>query len=965
MNEIKAKKKSWLDYIFCLLVGGIYLYAVMRGVLSATVIRVGDFELYLIGLISITFFMLVLFNGYTRIIFLIIVLVTAFWVFFTMYDVTEQYPHLYEVFLMITGHVPYQPELGRTVVFVIGILLGFVIVVFMLHQFSFYMLGISGAAVFLFTWMTRFARDEVAFVIFLAAFLIILVRNNNRSLAVPLAAAPLCIAVVLITNFFLPNESDLYVRRYINQPTERFLAVNDFFYEMFNPVHFSFQTTGFSGAGGRLGGPIAPNNRYVMTVTAPGRVYLSGAVSDTYTGYRWLPTIAEGDVYTHGLPPAQFEMMETAAALIRGATHSDFRTNIQMIHLDIPPEEVRRINARQFPTIGVSETIDVSFYVLGSVPFLSWGEEPSTDVMEMHLVEVIDSMRHFLDVTADEDWEGAFEQRSRLDANLNEAEFFLRNIENTTARRVVQSSMNTYYWHTYMPFSTVSIQQGTNRMGTIFRPPNVMNISFDEPSFDYLPFVETSPLGDMQIDSFMSRGAAYTMQFLNVDSQLSFIEYILRGTNSGVYENEIVQRLAFEYRDWPIGSMVFDVVVGLFPDARPYVNLPQPPLNVHEFAALLEFYSSRGNSVSYINDPEGFITLLNSFRAEVLAPYAQQVRQHFLGVPEIVPQRVWDLTMEIVYGIYNDFERVTAIRDYLLQFPYTMDTQPVPRGVCFVDWFLFEERQGYCTYFASAMAIMSRIAGVPSRYVEGFVLPPSQNPALPVIVTNRMAHAWVEVYLEGFGWHIIEATPTYAYLMSLDMGTPHESNLTGEIMERVNELFEDFIPPFSIYDFIQNNANQNIEPVYDEENENSSMLIFIIVIAVICIITALICFRLKERRKLARINNLPLNEQVKIYFHSILGIVTYYTSPLTPHETPKSYSLRMGKRFAFRSDSVFLRDIISLYYKARYSPAQLSEDEVNLMKEAHRDMIALLRYTRQKYVFAYLRYVRGIGGVKS
>lgn len=75
----------------------------------------------------------------------------------------------------------------------------------------------------------------------------------------------------------------------------------------------------------------------------------------------------------------------------------------------------------------------------------------------------------------------------------------------------------------------------------------------------------------------------------------------------------------------------------------------------------------------------------------------------------------------------------------------------------FVSWFLLDERQGYCTSFATAMAVMARMVGLPSRYVEGYAATPDADGVARV--TQQNAHAWAEIYFTGFGWLPFDPTP--------------------------------------------------------------------------------------------------------------------------------------------------------------------------------------------------------------
>ncbi len=90
---------------------------------------------------------------------------------------------------------------------------------------------------------------------------------------------------------------------------------------------------------------------------------------------------------------------------------------------------------------------------------------------------------------------------------------------------------------------------------------------------------------------------------------------------------------------------------------------------------------------------------------------------------------------------------------------YSLDTPVQPRDEDFVLHFLTQSRQGYCVHFASAAAVMLRALDIPARYVSGYVAVVQGGRA---DVPDSAAHAWVEYYLDGFGWLPLEATPGFA-----------------------------------------------------------------------------------------------------------------------------------------------------------------------------------------------------------
>jgi hypothetical protein len=112
-----------------------------------------------------------------------------------------------------------------------------------------------------------------------------------------------------------------------------------------------------------------------------------------------------------------------------------------------------------------------------------------------------------------------------------------------------------------------------------------------------------------------------------------------------------------------------------------------------------------------------------------------------------------------------------------------------------------------------------------------------------------------------------------------------------------------------------------------------------------------------------RLNRLPPNHQARRYFKGILNISEYYHLPMGEGETTLAYGKRAGKRFAFRSDALFLRDLIALYNRAKYGHRQISEAELTLMKDCYFDMLYMLRTMRYLPHYLYLRHIKQIGSV--
>ena len=138
--------------------------------------------------------------------------------------------------------------------------------------------------------------------------------------------------------------------------------------------------------------------------------------------------------------------------------------------------------------------------------------------------------------------------------------------------------------------------------------------------------------------------------------------------------------------------------------------------------------------------------------------YADTVRADYLALPDGVETDVYALAGQITQDAQTDFDRAAALCAYLRSaYPYTLAQTVPPAGRDFVSWFLLDERQGYCTSFATAMAVMARMVGLPARYIEGYAAVPDSDSVARV--TQQQAHAWVEIYFSGFGWLPFDPTP--------------------------------------------------------------------------------------------------------------------------------------------------------------------------------------------------------------
>ena len=141
--------------------------------------------------------------------------------------------------------------------------------------------------------------------------------------------------------------------------------------------------------------------------------------------------------------------------------------------------------------------------------------------------------------------------------------------------------------------------------------------------------------------------------------------------------------------------------------------------------------------------------------------YPRWVRERYLYLPDSVTPRTRELASGLVSeaGARTAYDQAVVMQDYLRTLRYNENIPTPPAGRDLVDWFLFEQREGYCDYFASAMVVMLRSQGIPARWVRGYAGGEFDTERGIYVVRESVAHSWPEVYFPGFGWERFEPTP--------------------------------------------------------------------------------------------------------------------------------------------------------------------------------------------------------------
>ncbi|HWT26516.1 MAG TPA: transglutaminase-like domain-containing protein, partial [Mobilitalea sp.] len=191
-------------------------------------------------------------------------------------------------------------------------------------------------------------------------------------------------------------------------------------------------------------------------------------------------------------------------------------------------------------------------------------------------------------------------------------------------------------------------------------------------------------------------------------------------------------------------------------------------------------------------------------------------------------------------------EKIDYVRNYLAEnTQYSLSPGRLPKGKDFVEYFLYENKIGYCTHYASAATLMLRAMGIPARYVEGYAIgasdivqntnPSDQNitmysdksrytieaPQVEASVKDYNAHAWVEVYIDGSGWIPVEFTPGSA-VSNTSKSVEDMTSIGDTIDEKVTPKAEPSVTPTPTQK-PEENSQPTVTPVPAGKNRTDNM----------------------------------------------------------------------------------------------------------------------------------------------
>ncbi|MGX6971208.1 transglutaminase-like domain-containing protein [Vagococcus bubulae] len=350
-----------------------------------------------------------------------------------------------------------------------------------------------------------------------------------------------------------------------------------------------------------------------------------------------------------------------------------------------------------------------------------------------------------------------------------------------------------------------------------------------------------------------------TSRYWRVDSKMTYTGKGWENTDSGIPTYKEATSLTIEPEGYTGQYNTPEEVTLHFYNRNTYlplsygkIEIPENPGNV-----TFKYYDTTQrvnmNKVPDYQDISMIIATPNYDESQLKQADIVVPDEQYLQLPENFPQKIQDLTLEITKGKKTLYDKVNAVESYLkmsTEYHYSKSAaRHTPENSDYVEYFLFESKVGYCDNFSTAMSVMLRSIGIPTRWAKGFsqgqIREKTQNETI-YNIRNSDAHSWVEVYFEGSGWVPFEPTPSFA-------GTQNNEteNNTTETSPSSSEKNKDNMQPStstSSTESLTVNTKQNKESIWRkiskffEDNQRVMtwiMKVIIGLVAVVCLIVGI------------------------------------------------------------------------------------------------------------------------------
>lgn len=346
--------------------------------------------------------------------------------------------------------------------------------------------------------------------------------------------------------------------------------------------------------------------------------------------------------------------------------------------------------------------------------------------------------------------------------------------------------------------------------------------------------------------------------------------------------------------------------------------------------------------------------------------------KYYLQVPESLQevsaefQNYLDENKYMRKGEIRNSDMITAVKMYLMEnTQYTLSPGRTPDGKDSVEYFINENKKGYCVYYATAAVMLLRSVGIPARYAEGMYVPKEElakcAEGKEINVLDRNAHAWVEIYDDKYGFVPVEVTPGFGEDAAMDSNsdTPDNNNNSDipgddskeqpedkpdkktEQTPKPNEEKASPTPIVSetpqedmVFDDIERNGEDDAAGQTGDGDSSGIPTVLqriLEVIAVILLLMAVIEVQRRIRRYIFERNlkRLRMKKRIRMVHHHLM-ILLAQRGVIYRRQSMAEYTREISVAMEMPYDKIY--DYVSLVYRARFGPDDITEEDMAVFR---------------------------------
>ncbi len=369
------------------------------------------------------------------------------------------------------------------------------------------------------------------------------------------------------------------------------------------------------------------------------------------------------------------------------------------------------------------------------------------------------------------------------------------------------------------------------------------------------------------------------------------------------------------------GDITYTVVLEpTFENIIPALDYPYSVLGVEGLRA--EAYMTTGNVLRLSKEINRTVRLTLSSSKQL---YMEEDPEEYLQVPKNISPSLKMLAEKLSSGAKDEEEKLRRVISHFSQgYAYTLKLERYEGDP--IDYFLFVSKKGNCEYYATATALLLRLMGVPARVVGGYKGALWNAYGGYHIVTNSMAHVWVEAYIKG-RWVRVDTTPPYL--------SPSLKNISSLALVRdaILSFWHSYVVGYSSEKQIRlfKNISGGIKREFSIDNlkRRLTQLSFLILS-----LTGLYLIYLQTKRLVKNPENLFMRTREVLFREGLIKDKRAF-----PEEV-----IEACKGTAYYE---YVKFIAQLYQKSKYSPYRLYPDELEEGYRAFNKLKELLRSDRR------------------